>query len=176
MYIRMGGQWLPVLDAWIRGNPSAGTGAVTATLLEPFNNLTTNNWSANASAVIDPAGRTGSAVRLSAGNINWTIPAGSESDTLTIGFAYKWGAAVSAGGDLLRLASDAGATLHVRLCNLPDGTLQVFRYLSGTLGQSNPGVLGPAGTWHYIELQVKLNDTTWTPRTPGPRPPSTPCS
>lgn len=136
--------------------PAAGNDV----LLEPFNNFTFAPWTVGAGSIV--TGRTGTAAQI-LGNftdtIKYTIPSGSQSDTVTIGFAFR---AASLGGEtnILEINSDADATQHNRLTWNSSGALLFYRSFSGLLTTASGLIV--ANTWTYIELQVKLHDTTGT--------------
>jgi len=138
------------------------TGAANAILNEPFNDFTTNNWAATI-ATITPSGRTGSGVQTTAAgsSVNWTIPAGSESDYVIVGFAFN-ATGSTADRTVVQLCSDAGATLHLNMQIGADGSIVVFRGASLALLLSIPPTAAVPGTWAYIEIQARLHDTAGT--------------
>jgi hypothetical protein len=146
-------------------SPYSNTVSVTPVndlLLEKFNNYTTAPWVTTAGApTITASGRTGNAAQLTnpSDAIKYTIPAVSESDTITIGFGYKT-SALGSENDILVLSSDAGATDHNKLRVNSAGSLVFYRGASG-LWTSAAGVV-VANTWLYIEVKVKLSDTVGT--------------
>jgi Domain of unknown function (DUF4082) len=128
-----------------------------AVLVEPFNNL--DAWTNSGGTIV--AGRTGTAVEFAgnANNARYTIPAASESDTLTIGFAYRATVVTAAIRRILSLWSDAAATEHIRLdWNPNDGRLSFQRVLTA-LATSAAGALPNDNTWRYIEAQIRLHDS-----------------
>ncbi|HET9665980.1 MAG TPA: hypothetical protein VFP09_04465 [Desertimonas sp.] len=134
----------------------------TTVLLENFNSI--YEWTLlSGEAPTQVAGRTGLSLKHVSGTyIGYKIPAAAESDTLTVGFAYRADALST--NSLANFSSDTGATNHVTLTPTALGAIQVRRGTgSGTiLVTSANGVIsgGASSPWYYIELQAKLHDTT----------------
>src|SRR5215467_13499987 len=131
-------------------------------LQEKFNNYTAAPWVTTGGApAITASGRTGNAAQLNnpSDGIKYTIAAGSESDTILIGFGYKT-SGLGSENDIVVLSSDAGATDHNKLRVNSAGSLLFYRGSSG-LWTSAAGVI-VANTWCYIEMKVKLSDTVGT--------------
>jgi Collagen triple helix repeat (20 copies) len=162
------------------GAPSSGTGAVGnyyedtaagvlygpkntglvagAVLSEPFNNLTA--WAtAGTTAIV--AARTGTGAKLTnfSGTATYTIPSVSESDTIIVGFA-AYLAGIGSEAILMTLRSDAAATVHGELRWNGSGQLLYNSNFSGK-GTSAAGVVA-ANTWVYLEIKVKMHDSTGT--------------
>ncbi len=116
---------------------------------------------ANTSVLRHRTGRTGMGMSAdsSAGTAVFTIPAASESDTITIGFAWRI-ETLNGTRPMLTLRSDANVTTHLTVDSNATGSLEVRRgTTTGTvLASSAAGFV--AGTWYYVELQAKLHDTT----------------
>jgi hypothetical protein len=133
------------------------TSAGTDVLLEPFTNF--SSWTTTGACTIQ-TGRTGTAAQTvgsSANHADYTIPAISESDTITVGFAFRWTDVNSLNRDIIRFNSDAAATQHVRVGAQATGAISFTRAGTG-LGTSATGLL-VANTWYYIEVQTKLADS-----------------
>src|SRR5436190_1993271 len=103
------------------------------------------------------------ATAASSGAVNF---AGMPAVTIThfsIRDAVSAGNSLFTGGpfvsDLVFLRSDSGATDHIRLRLSNLGALSVLRSVLGIGVSSANGVIA-AGSWYYVELQVKLHDTT----------------
>lgn len=128
----------------------------TDVLAEPFNNL--SNWTTLAGTPTIIAGRTGTALRLgdAAGtaSVRYTIPSANESDTVTLGFA--WRISNVTGRNILDFWSDGNVTQHVALDLVAGGSLRILRG-SSILATSAAGLI-VANTWYYIELRAKLGD------------------
>ena len=130
--------------------------ACTTVLQEPFNNL--SSWSTFAGTPTIVAGRTGNCVQLAAsGRIRYTIPAPSESDRVTIGFAL-YITTLFTTTSFLTLRSDAGATEHIRLAMNTSGGVNASR--AGSNPQSSGAFVLAAGTWQYVELQARMHDSS----------------
>jgi hypothetical protein len=130
----------------------------TLVLTESFDS--TAAW-ALANNAAPATGRTGVGVGVasSVGTLTYTIPSASESDTVTVGFAWKI-ANVSAARPVIALRSDAGATTHLTVTTTATGALEVRRgTTSGTVLASSAASVFAAATWYYVELQAKLHDT-----------------
>lgn len=131
-------------------------------LLEPFNNLTA--WAVTGSPTgIVAGGRTGTAVEFAAFSstfISYAIPTPAQSDTITIGFAFRPSAIGQGEYKIIGLASDAGATDHNFISIDSNNALIVYRQSSGLLPKAPNGTIPTAGVFYYIELQIKLHDTT----------------
>lgn len=137
--------------------------AGTDVLLEPFNNLTA--WTGGTGGSIVAGGRTGNAVEFTAfsgGERSYTIPTGDQSDTVTVGFAWRPSSINQSEYTIMAVRSDAGATDHDALRIDSANTLKVLRGTSSPVGTSAAGVIPTAAIWYYIELQVKLHDTLGT--------------
>jgi len=131
--------------------------AGTDVLLEPFNNFTFAPWTTSTATIV--TGRNGSACEFAAfsnGSATYTIPTPSQSNTLTFGFAFRVSVVLSM--DFVTLGGDANATTHNRLHLNSDGSLNFTRGASG-IGTTAAGVV-TTNTWVYLEVQVKLDDTT----------------
>jgi hypothetical protein len=137
------------------GGRTAGT--LAALIFEPFDDLTA--WSPGAgSPTVVAGGRTGNGMQLTTvGQLRYTLPVPSQSDTVTVGFAFMR-TAFGATANLFTLRSDAAVTLHVALQCVSDGSLQFIRNIT-PIGPASPIVI-VANVWTYIEVQVKLHDTT----------------
>lgn len=136
----------------------------TDVLLEPFNNYTFAPWTIANTPTIVAGGRTGNGANFagaSAGSTKlatYTIPAVGESDTVTLGFAWKATSLALASTPIAELRSDAAATLHGQLSlRSVDNNIQVNSGTGGTIGAAPHGLV--AGTFAYIEWQMKLADT-----------------
>jgi hypothetical protein len=126
-------------------------------LLEPFNNFTFAPWTLNSTPTI-VAGRNGTAAQATGtvARANYAIPTPSQSDVVTIGFAYRV-ASVVASGRIFELWSDTNATTHTSLATTATGSLFVTR-AGTTIATSVATGLVVANTWCYIETQFKLGD------------------
>ena len=108
------------------------------------------------------AGRTGNALNPNSTNslARYIVLPSEESATFTAGFAVKFATTTTC--DFFEFRSDAGATSHVCLRIVADGSIYVGRNNGVSFVQlafSGTGVI-VAGTWHYVELQATLHDTT----------------
>lgn len=107
-------------------------------------------------------GRTGVSeqVGAGAGTLTYTIPGVSESDTVTIGFAWKI-SSISSNRTVASLRSDAAATQHLTIVATSTGAIEIRRgTVSGTVLATTATGLIAINTWNYLELQAKLHDTT----------------
>jgi hypothetical protein len=130
-------------------------------LLEPFNNYTFAPWTTANTPTI-ATGRTGNGASFvgssTAKLATYTIPAVNESDTVTIGFAWKATSLALSSTPMVELRSDAGATLHGQLSIRSTGAaIQVNSGTGGGIGSAPHGLT--AGTFAYIEWQMKLADS-----------------
>jgi len=133
-------------------------------LHEPFNHL--GRWT-NSGATIVP-GRNGTAVQASGTTAYAQYSIAGPSDVLTVGFAWRY---TDIGNTLehtvARFYGDAGATRHAALNILPRqgssawGVIGVYTgsgaFLLASVNTAAPLV---QNTWYYIEMQIKLHDTT----------------
>ena len=139
------------------------SGAVAgAALSEPFDNFTTNGWVITGSPTI-VAGRTGTAAKVVGltDGIIYNISPGSQSDVITVGLAFR---TVGFAGQPIVLGLYSGATKVCHLVAAAGGSLALVKDPAGV---NVPGTLIgglAANTWHYIEAQIKLSDTStgWT--------------
>lgn len=106
------------------------------------------------------AGRNGNAFHgINVQSSSYTIPAAAESDTLTMGVAFRVSAFTNF-PSVFNLRSDAGTIVHTMLSVASDGSLRATRQnISNILGQTAAGVIA-VNTWYYLEFQAKLHDTT----------------
>ena len=139
------------------------TGLVACTdviTLEPFNNFTDNSWT-NSGGTIIAGGRNGNAAQTDGfvDGARYTIPTINQDATVTVGFAFK-SPVLSSFANVLGFYSDSAATFHLYMQIHSTGALRVQRGdFVTTLGTSAAGVI-TANTWHYIEVQATLHDTT----------------
>ena len=131
-------------------------------LTEPFNDFTTNGWTLSGGPTI-VAGRTGTAMQSTGSTqyAEWTVPAPSRTDTITVGFAWRYTDAVGTVRDLLALHSDIATDpiLHNKLIYHPTSSLLSFtRSTSPTIASATVALT--QNQWYYIECQAKLHDTT----------------
>ena len=130
-----------------------------ADLMEPFNDYTTNSWAQSGSPTI-VTGRTGTAAQLAttAAHVDYSIPSGIQSDTLTVGFAFRATVVTAVIRMIAQFYSDANVTFHGSLRhNGSDGALHLYR--GGTVLHQTAGGIITANTWQYIEIQTKLADS-----------------
>ena len=111
--------------------------------LEPFNNFTDNAWTLSATPPTIAGGRTGTAAEFT--NLNrtadYTIPAPAESDTVTIGFAWKGTTFANANTNIAELRSDTGATQHNQLRITSGGSIAW-----NSAGAASGGPVGASGS------------------------------
>lgn len=131
----------------------------TDVLTEPFNDL--SSWTPQSTTPTIVTGRTGTAVQtVGNGRVDYTIPTLNESDTVTIGFAYRATVVTAAQRWMVGFWSDTNTVQHVSLRHEgSDGRVRVYMGASTVLAASAPGVI-IANTWQYVEFQTKLHDTT----------------
>lgn len=133
-------------------------GTCTDVLQEPFDNFTAAPWTLNGSPTI-VAGRNGNAANVTgvSQRLNYAIPSIDQSDTVTIGFAYRTPAFQNL-SLIMRLYSDTNTTNHTGLSVGTTGGLMADRG-GVSVATSAAGTL-TVDTWHYIEMQAKMHDTT----------------
>lgn len=139
----------------------SGLGKFTAGISSPTINTTNARFTgANAWQVANPNIGGAETFRL-------TIPAGMDDDVIVVGIAIRYEGTLSGEGvggkALLALSADGGTTTHTTLGVAADGSIGVRRgTASGTqIALSSAGAI-VLNTWHYLELKVKLHDTTGT--------------
>jgi len=117
-----------------------------------------SEWAVTGSVYSERTGRTGPGGSVASSASTLTLPFGAaESDTVTIGFAWRMGSLMAR--PLISLRSDAGVTAHITVASTAAGTFEIRRgTLAGTLLAT--GGTYAINTWYYIEIQVKLHDTT----------------
>jgi hypothetical protein len=134
-------------------------GTCNLVLQETFNNFTAAPWAVVSSPVIIPA-RTGNGAEINSisDRLEYTIPTVNQSDTVTVGFAWKTSAIIhTTAHTIISLNSDTGSTTHTLLrVNGSDG-LAVDR--AGTVIASSASAIISANIWYYIEIQFKLGDS-----------------
>ena len=138
-----------------RGDQALGTGP-NAVLDEPFANLTA--WPIGTGTASIVTGRHGTGMQLAASATrDYTIPSGSESYYLIVGFAVQWATAIPTSGSLIQFRSDAAATLHDEVVH-SGGTL-LFKGAGGITRITTASLGLTAGTWYYFEFQLLMHDT-----------------
>jgi hypothetical protein len=132
---------------------------VALVLTEPFNNFTAAPWTLVAPNPTIVTGRTGTAaqVTLSGCQLNYNVSTPDQTDTVTIGFAWR---TTNLNSDLLFLRSDAGATDHNRINITSTGQI-IFSRAGTSIASSATGLVA-INTWNYLEVQAKLSDTVGT--------------
>jgi hypothetical protein len=133
-------------------------GSCNAVLTEPFDNFTSAPWTLSGSPVIT-GGRTGTGAQFDGTThvASYTIPTDKQSDTITMGFAWKTNSLALPATNIAQFNSDSGATQHNQLFVTSGGNIVVSR--SGTqLATAAHGMV--ANTWYYLEWQVRLHGTT----------------
>jgi hypothetical protein len=116
-----------------------------------------------ASGAVIAAGRSGNCWHwvASTGQADFRFLSGNETDTVTVGFAWR-ATAFGTSVNTLRIKSDNGATDHVDLRINTDLSMSVLRgSVNLILGPTAANLLA-LNTWYYIEMQAKLHDTTGT--------------
>lgn len=83
-----------------------------------------------------------------------------QTDTLTVGAAFRFQVMPTSGETFLTFRSDAGATSHLEMQLNANGSLTVLRPFTAIA--TTAASLVTAGKWFYIEMQGKLHDTTGT--------------
>lgn len=119
-----------------------------------------SSWLITGSGQGVVAGRNGSGWQHTGSTSNWLsfpIQAAEQTDTVTVGWAWKSTGGGSSGPDV-RLYSDNNVTEHIRITTL-SGALEVRR--GATLIFTAP-VAWTDNTWFYVEVTVKLGDTLGT--------------
>jgi hypothetical protein len=137
---------------------SVNIGDCTAVLAEPFTNFTANGWVLTGTPTI-VTGRTGTAAQFfsTTQRVDYNLAALAQSDTITVGFAWRRTDTGTGGRAICHLYSDSGVTQHNRFEWIgTTNTLQVTRF--GTVIASTTFTF-TQNTWYYLELQVKLHDT-----------------
>lgn len=114
-------------------------------------------WATGNLDIVAGAGRDGGKCVGSQNNRILVKNFDDEYTTFIIGFAYKM--ATIQNQDVLRLLELGGATLHITL-RVNGAKFQVCRS-SGTILATGATTVN-ANTWYYVELKVKINDTTGT--------------
>ena len=141
------------------GDPVASPPGPTDALYEPFDNFTAAPWTLNGTASI-VAGRNGTAAQV-AGATNaadYAIPAAAQSDTLTIGFAFRRTDSTINPRDVVSFRSDNNTTIHCKLTYDPNTSLLSVQRAGNTIASFTPVTFTP-NTWYYVETRVKLGDT-----------------
>ena len=131
-------------------------------LLEDFNDLAAwTNVSAGTTLV---AGRTGQSLQITGTtpSLRYAIPTPAQADTITMGFAFNVASRTNR-QSLVQFCSDAGATVHTDLSVTVNGALElaIGGAGGGTVSLTTNNLVN-AGTWYYVEIQVKLSDTVGT--------------
>ena len=160
-----GGAWDDVAALWVWN----GTEWVEVTnvsvpdatvLMEPFNSFAA--WTLGNTPTI-VAGRTGTAAQTS-GSLNrctYLIAAPAQSDTLTIGFAFRKTDANATSRTVLELCDAADSVTYSTLKLEANGALGIYRGGSSQIAASAAAII-VNNTWYYLELRVKLHNTAGT--------------
>ena len=129
-------------------------------LLEPFNNFSA--WTVVGSPAI-VAGRTGTCGQFNGAvdRVTYNIPAPLQSDTITVGFAFRRVDSSTVGPRAIcEFFSDNDTLIHNRFRWTVTTTLLEFTLGPSNVLASNNAITFVTNTWYYIEIQVKLHDTT----------------
>jgi hypothetical protein len=132
-------------------------------LNDPCENFTFGPWTTGGAAAI-VAALHANGFSIPSGTTNtatYDIAAGSQTDTISVGFNIKWSALSPSITTVIRLLSDAGVTVHNTLSADNTGALYVTRSTAPGIVSSAAGLI-VTGTWYYVELTVKLHDTAGT--------------
>lgn len=133
----------------------------TSLVEEPFNNLTA--WTEMIGDPIIVTGRTGTGLQMSAGasdpstfdSIFYTIPTINESNTLTMGFAWK----VETTNERVIAQFHSEGIVHVELATNAGGGFNIRRGTpAGNVIGSSPYGVYEINTWYYLEWQVQLKN------------------
>jgi hypothetical protein len=142
--------------------PYAGAGETVPTVLllqEDFDSY--SDWTSVLGAVNPGTGRTGAGMKLVSNNaIYYIVPPLLESDTMTVGFAFKPNT-TSGNGLLGGNRTNNTATSPLVLCVTTAGALNVrLDSTAGTVILATANGVVTNGTWCYVEMQSKIHDTT----------------
>jgi hypothetical protein len=126
------------------------------------------SWVNSGSTLV--AARNTNGIQVTNGNtLSYPIPTAEQTDTLTLGFALfpvNSGATIN---NFLRINSDSGATNHLTLAvggtahaTLPNALILYRGTTAGTAIITSAANVVASSVWAFIELQVKMHDTTGT--------------
>lgn len=136
---------------------------MTEILRDGFDSLAA--WTTIGSPAIVSGGRNGQGLDLgptSNAEVVYAIASAQRSDTVTLGFAVRFTAFPATNNiRLISLYSNANSISEVGVLVNTNGSLSLARNPAGAvvLGTTAAGVL-VVNTWHYVEFQTKVNDTT----------------
>ncbi|MET0980421.1 MAG: hypothetical protein ABWX90_04140, partial [Candidatus Saccharimonadales bacterium] len=131
---------------------------MTLVFIDGFNDLESYGFS-SATVLSTTNARYGTSVGWTgSGNARWDIPVDQQSDTLTLGIAV-YGATGFLTNSIFDLRSDFAVTQHTTLMVNGDGSFNLRRGGVTNIGTTVAGTFTP-DIWHYVEMQVKLHDTT----------------
>lgn len=154
---KVGDYYEDITNGVFYGPKSAISGVTGAILSEPFDNFTAAPWITSGTPTII-SGRTGTAAAVGASaGLDYTIPAPSRSEYLTMGFSWQINTAAAGQRFIAQFLTDANVNVQNRLMHDSTGAL-VFQRGSITLGSSAAGLI-TTNTWYYVEVQVRLHDT-----------------
>lgn len=148
-------QALRVLRPW---TGTAEPNPTTLIVQEDFDSFT--DWTSVLGVVGAGTGRTGAGMKVVTNNaIYYVVAPVLESDTMTVGFAFKPNT-TSGNGLLGAFRSDNTATSPVVLLVTTAGALQ-FRLgtTGGTVILTTANGVVANGTWCYVEIQSRVHDT-----------------
>ena len=132
-------------------------------LMEPFNNYTFAPWTLNGTPTI-VAARTGNGAQITGAIVyaQYAIAAGSQSTTITIGFAHKRTDAITTTRDIAQFRSAPATNVEDSIRVNPTTNALIFANPGGTaLGTSANNVVAQ-NVWAYIEAQVFMHATLGT--------------
>lgn len=138
--------------------PSAGL-----FLVDDCDNFTDAPWVIAGSPTI-AAAKNGNGFSIpngSSNGVSFNIPAGKQTDTLTVGCWIKWGTFVAT-QNVMEFRGDGGTVVHCALRTGSDGSLHIARVGGTAIGGTAPAGTVVVGTWYYLEASVKLHDTIGT--------------
>ena len=137
-------------------------------LQDPCDNFTAAPW-VNVGGSVTASGKTGNgfSIPASATTVTYTIPGGSESASVTVGFWLKFTAISGVAAPFIVFRGDAGATSHcsVQAYDNGGGNCKIAFYRtnpSQVLGTFSPGTPIQTNVWAYVEASMLLSDTVGT--------------
>lgn len=128
---------------------------MTLLLIDGFEDLT--SWTPSGVGIA--TGRNGNCLQATGGSsVTFSIPSSLQTNSLTVGVAFRTTQTQNVSVALLDFRSDSAATTHLSLQTTPQSGILTLS-TGGTTRYTSVGGTIALNQWYYLELQAVLSDT-----------------